>query len=57
MDCIDSWITTKMILPNKEKNDARPTLVIKNHANIFSLFSGKITTCVSAAKQILDYIK
>ncbi len=57
MDCIDSWITTKMILPNKEKNDARPTLVIKNHKKIFSVFSGKITTCVSAAKQILNYIK
>jgi hypothetical protein len=37
-------------------DDARPTLVLKNSDNIFSLFSGKITTCVDAANKILKLI-
>lgn len=56
MDCVDSWITTKMILPNQEIDDARPTLVLTHAENIFSVFSGKVTTCVSAAKEILQKI-
>jgi glycine/D-amino acid oxidase-like deaminating enzyme len=52
----DSWITTRMVLPEQEMDDARPTLVLKNSDSIFSLFSGKITTCVDAANKILKLI-
>lgn len=56
MTCIDSWITTKMILPNQEIDDARPTLVLTHQKNIHSVFSGKVTTCVSVANEILSKI-
>lgn len=56
MTCVDSWITTKMILPNQEIDDARPTLVLTHQKNIHSVFSGKVTTCVSVANEILSKI-
>lgn len=56
MKMCDSWITTRIILPNQEINDARPTLTINHGGQIFSLFSGKLTTCVSAAKDLLSII-
>jgi hypothetical protein len=56
MKWVDSWITTRMILPNQEIDDARPTLVISHQENIHSVFSGKVTTCVSAAREILAKI-
>jgi glycerol-3-phosphate dehydrogenase len=56
MKWVDSWITTKMILPNQEIDDARPTLVLTHQKNIHSVFSGKVTTCVSAAQELLTKI-
>ena len=56
MTLVDSWIATRIVLPEQEIDDARPTLVLKNTENIFSLFSGKITTCVDAANRILKLI-
>ena len=53
---IGSMFTFRTVLPNKEKDDARPTLVEKPTDNIFNLFSGKIGTCVNAAEEILEYI-
>ena len=43
-------------VPNKDKDDARPTLVEKLSDKTFTLFSGKIGTCVTAADEILEYI-
>jgi len=56
MKLIDSWITTRIVLPDQEIDDARPTLVLENKENIFSIFSGKITTCVDAANKVSDLI-
>jgi hypothetical protein len=53
----DSWITTRIVLPDQELDDARPTLLIEHQKKIFSIFSGKLTTCVDAAYNILDRIK
>lgn len=53
MNICDSWITTRIVLPMQEIDDARPTLTIDHGNRIFSLFSGKLTTCVSAAKSLL----
>lgn len=49
----ESWITTKMVLPNQDIDDARPTLVLNHANNIYSVFSGKVTTCISAAQNVL----
>lgn len=57
MQLCDTWITTRIILPQQEIDDARPTLTLDHENRIFSLFSGKLTTCVSAATDLLEKIK
>ena len=53
---IGSMFTFRAVLPNRDKDDARPTLVEQTSDNQFTLFSGKIGTCVDAAEQILEVI-
>lgn len=57
MELIDSWITTRIVLPEQEFDDARPTFIRKNDHNVFTIFSGKLTTCVDAAYDLLKQIK
>ena len=49
--------TFRTVLPNKDNDDARPTLVEKIDDKMFNLFSGKIGTCVDAAKEVMKKIK
>ena len=56
MECVDSWITTKMVLPNRNLDDARPSIIIEHENNIVSVFSGKVTTCISSAIKIYDLV-
>ena len=56
LEHIGSMFTIRTVLPNKDKDDARPTLVEKVDDNVFTVFSGKIGTCVSAADEILEYV-
>lgn len=53
----DSWITTRIVLPNQEIDDSRPTLVMKNAEKIYTIFSGKLTTCVESAEALLSIVK
>ena len=53
---IGSMFTIRTVLPNKEKDDARPTLIENPTENVFNIFSGKIGTCVSAADELMEYI-
>ena len=53
---VGSMYTFRTVLPNKDKDDARPTLVEKTDDKTFTIFSGKIGTCVDAAEQILEVI-
>jgi len=53
---IGSMFTIRTVLPNRDKDDARPTLVENPVDNIFNLFSGKIGTCVSATDELMEYI-
>tara|TARA_R100000008_G_scaffold85936_1_gene77227 strand:- start:239 stop:2029 length:1791 start_codon:yes stop_codon:yes gene_type:complete len=53
---IGSMFTFRTVLPNREKDDARPTLVEQFNKKIFNIFSGKIGTCVLSAEEILEYI-
>ena len=57
MELIDTWITSRIVLPNKERDDARPTLLIDHSNNIYSIFSGKVATAIDAGFQILNAIK
>ena len=53
---VGSMYTFRTVLPDREHDDARPTLVEKNK-NIFNIFSGKIGTCVQAAKEVINEIR
>src|SRR3989344_2673511 len=49
-----------VILPaetDSEKNDARPTSITRHDHGCWSVFSGKIVTCVSAAEEILKELE
>jgi len=49
---IGSSYCIKTTLPHVDKTDERPTLVRKINDKISTVFSGKIPTCVEAAKEI-----
>ena len=54
---IGSMFTFRTVLPNKDNDDARPTLVEEIGDKMFNLFSGKIGTCVDAATEVIKRIK
>ncbi len=47
----------KTVLSNVEKTDERPTMVRKINEKIISVFSGKIPTCVYAAKKVEEMVE
>ena len=54
---IGSMFTVRTVLANRDYDDARPTLVEHNEDNVFSMFSGKIDTCVEASNQLIKKMK
>ena len=54
---VGSMYTIRTVLKNREQDDARPTLVNHEGNNVYSLFSGKIDTCVDAANELIKEIK
>ncbi len=54
---IGSMFTFRTVLPNRDNDDARPTLVEKVTDNLFNVFSGKIGNCVNASKKIVKELK
>jgi len=54
---IGSMFTYRVVFPNLDETDERPTVVQKIDNRIISLFSGKIPTCVAAANQVVHIIK
>ena len=53
---IGSMYTIRTVLTNRDHDDARPTLVNHEGGNVYSLFSGKIDTCVDAANELIRRI-
>lgn len=51
-----SLYVTRMVLPHVEKTDARPTLTHELMPGMWQLFSGKITTSISQAKEVAKSI-
>ncbi len=49
-----SMYTVRAVLPNMDDTDGRPTIVSSSGPKIINVFSGKIDTCVMAAKDIID---
>jgi len=54
---VGSMFVTRAVLPNKEATDERPTLVTRLDDKVIRVFSGKIGTCVAAARQALAMIE
>lgn len=54
---IGSMFTIRTVVPNREHDDARPTIVEKIDDKIISVFSGKIPTCIDAAEEVLKIVK
>ena len=53
---IGSMYTIRTVLTDRDHDDARPTLVNHEGGNVYSLFSGKIDTCVDAANELIRRI-
>ena len=49
-----SMFTVRAVLPNMDDTDGRPTIVSSSGTKLINVFSGKIDTCVMAAKNIID---
>ena len=57
LEHIGSMYTVRAVLKDREHDDARPTLVEKHDDKIYTLFSGKIDTCVDASNKLIKMIK
>jgi len=53
---IGSMYTIRTVLKDRDHDDARPTLVNHEGGKVYSLFSGKIDTCVDAANELIRRI-
>tara|TARA_R110002020_G_scaffold134212_7_gene299447 strand:+ start:29264 stop:31057 length:1794 start_codon:yes stop_codon:yes gene_type:complete len=54
---IGSMFTYRVVLPNRDHDDARPTEVENINDKTSILFSGKIGTCVTAAKELVTSLR
>jgi len=53
----ESWMTTRVVIPYHDDDDARPTTITDHGDAIYSVFSGKLTTCVKAARDLLTHLR
>ena len=56
LEHIGSMYTFRAVLANRDHDDARPTLVNHERDNVYTLFSGKIDTCVNAGRELMRTI-
>ena len=53
---VGSMFTIRTVLPNKHETDERPTYITKHNDKLYSIFSGKIATCVDIASELIKTI-
>lgn len=53
---IASMFTVRTVLPKHEYDDARPSIIKKYDNNIYTIFSGKIDTCIDIADELVEKI-
>lgn len=56
LDYLGSSLVTRAVLANVEDTDRRPTLVNVHDQQVSSIFSGKLSTCIVAARSVCDSI-
>lgn len=54
---VGSMFTVRTVLPHLDSTDARPTVVNRVDDRTITLFSGKIGTCISAAREALRLVE
>lgn len=54
---VGSMFTIRTVLPNKHETDERPTYITKHNGKLYSIFSGKIVTCVAIANELCQMLK
>ncbi len=54
---VGSMFTVRTVLPKREHDDARPTVVEMIDDRAIKVFSGKIPTCIDAAEEVLNILK
>ena len=57
LEHIGSMYTIRTVLSDREHDDARPTMVTQESEKTFSIFSGKIVTCVGVVNEITKIIE
>ena len=57
LEHIGSMFTIRTVLKDRDYDDARPTLVRQEGHNIYTIFSGKIDTCVDASNELINRVK
>ncbi|MEW6036259.1 MAG: hypothetical protein AB1529_06610, partial [Candidatus Micrarchaeota archaeon] len=53
---VGSMFTVRAVLPGMDATDARPTMVQSIDGRLISVFSGKLSSCVEAARQVSEII-
>lgn len=54
---VGSMFTVRTVLPDDDATDSRPTLVRHVDESTVFLFSGKIGTCVEAAREVVQHVE
>lgn len=57
LEHIGSMFTVRTVLAHREHDDARPTIVTQEAHNVYTIFSGKIGTCVQAANELVKRLQ
>jgi len=57
LEHIGSMFTVRTVLAHRDHDDARPTIVNQVAHNVYTIFSGKIGTCVEAANKLVERLK
>ena len=53
---IGSMYTIRTVLPSHDHDDARPSFIINHDDRIYTIFSGKIGTCVDVANDLINLL-
>ena len=57
MEHIGSMFTIRAVLPNRDHDDARPTLITTDNKKVYNIFSGKIVTAVEGSRKLIEILK
>ena len=57
LEHVGSMYTIRTVLADREYDDARPTIVKQEGGGVYTLFSGKVDTCVDAANILIKKLK